>query len=522
MYKKDRFCQFGLTDFNQPLGMKMNPENRWVKKAELIPWNEIEDRYANLFPSKTGMPAKPLRMALGSLIIQKQYDYSDRELVEQLTENPYYQYFIGLHGYQQEAPFVPSLLVEFRKRLTDDILGEINEMIIAFNHPDDNTPSSGDSNGKSGTNPEKQETTSEEQKTNPEEQETHPEEQKKPNSGTLLIDATCAPQHIAFPQDINLLNEARENLEMMIDTLCYEYNEAKPRTYRRTARTDYLALAKCKKRTKKKIRKAIKKQLQYVRRDLSYIDRYLAEGKELSTKQLYRLGVIRKVYEQQKYMYDNNVRSVPDRIVSISQPYIRPIVRGKAKTPTEFGAKLDMSLDNNGMARIEKQSFDAYNESDVLISAIERYYERTGCYPERVLADKIYRNRKNLTYCKAHGIRLSGPALGRPKKDPSEDRKITYKDAVDRIEVERGFSLAKRCYGLGLIRTKLDTTTRSSIMMSIIAMNVDRISALSFCDFYKIDLSMYKIGRIVTRIILRLRPDNCIWKMLKPAWSLLA
>lgn len=94
--------------------------------------------------------------------------------------------------------------------------------------------------------------------------------------------------------------------------------------------------------------------------------------------------MIRKVYEQQKYMYDNKVHSVPDRIVSISQPYIRPIVRGKAKTPTEFGVKLDLSIDDNGMARIEKQSFDAYNESDVLIGAVENYYERTGRYPKRV------------------------------------------------------------------------------------------------------------------------------------------
>ena len=71
MYKKERNRQFGLTDFNQPIGLKMNPENRWIRKAELIPWEEIEDRYANLFPSHTGMPAKPLRMALGSLMIQK-------------------------------------------------------------------------------------------------------------------------------------------------------------------------------------------------------------------------------------------------------------------------------------------------------------------------------------------------------------------------------------------------------------------------------------------------------------------
>ena len=139
-----------------------------------------------------------------------------------------------------------------------------------------------------------------------------------------------------------------------------------------------------------------------MRRDLGYIDRFLKEGKELSEKQENRLTIIRKVYEQQKYMYENKVHTVADRIVSISQPYIRPIVRGKAKTPTEFGAKLDLSLDEYGMARIEKQSFDAYNESDVLIGAVERYKERTGHYPARILADKIYRNRENLAYCKAH------------------------------------------------------------------------------------------------------------------------
>lgn len=221
MYKKDRLRQLGLTDFNQPIGLKMNPENRWVKKAELIPWPAIEDRYAELFPSKTGMPAKPLRLTLGSLIIQKQYDYSDRELVEQLTENPYYQFFIGLPGYQQEPPFAPSLLVEFRKRLTDDILGDINEMIIGFNHPDDHTPAGG--SGDSGNTIAAGDGSSD-------------------NEGTLILDATCAPQNIAFPQDINLLNEAREDLERIIDTVCYEYNEPKPRTYRKKPEKTILPL----------------------------------------------------------------------------------------------------------------------------------------------------------------------------------------------------------------------------------------------------------------------------------------
>ena len=80
MYKINRNLQITLSDFNQPMGMKMNADNRWVKKAEVIPWEKIEERYAKLFPSKTGMPAKPLRMALGSLLIQKQYATPMRNL----------------------------------------------------------------------------------------------------------------------------------------------------------------------------------------------------------------------------------------------------------------------------------------------------------------------------------------------------------------------------------------------------------------------------------------------------------
>ena len=455
MYKFDRNHQFKLSDFNQPIGLKMNPDNRWVKKAATIPWNEIEEKYAALFPGKKGMPAKPLRTALGSLIIQKQYEYSDRELVEQIRENPYYQFFIGLPGYQDEEPFVPSLLVEFRKRLTDDILGDINEMIIAYNTSDDDPPAGGSGgDGESDDAP-------------------------MENKGTLILDATCAPQEIAYPQDINLLNEARENLEGLIDDICCRFNYCKPRMYRQNARKDYLSLAKCKKRTAKKIRKAIKKQLQYVNRDLGYIDLLLAQDDVyLKPKQIERLAVIRELVEQQQYMYDNKVHSVKDRIVSISQPYIRPIVRGKAKSPVEFGAKLDMSIDEKGLARLEKLSFDAYNECDVLIDAVERYHARTGRYPERVLADQIYRTRKNRAYCKEKGIRLSGSALGRPKQITSEEKKQSYTDNTDRIEVERGFSLAKRCYGLGLLHTKLDITTRSSIAMSIIVMNINRLAGI--------------------------------------------
>lgn len=462
MYKFKREKQISFTDFNQPQGMQMNPNNRWVKKAAMIPWDTIEAEYAKLFPSHTGMPAKPLRMALGSLLIQKQYHYPDEELVEQIRENPYYQYFIGLPGYEDKIPFVPSLLVEFRKRLSEDVLNEINEMIIAFNAQQDDDDSN-DGSGDAGQSDQQDSATDSE------------------NAGTLILDATCAPQNIKYPQDIELLNEAREKLEDMICRVSDEYNYYRPRMYREKARKDYLALAKCRKRSAKKIRKAIRKQLQYIRRDLGYITNLLENnGVTLSCSDAQMLDTLQALYAQQQYMLTNNTHSVEKRIVSIRQPYIRPIVRGKAKSPVEFGAKLDLSVDETGMCRIEKLSFDAYNESAVLKTAIANYRERTGHYPERVLVDQIYRNRENISYCSNLGIRLSGKKLGRPKKDADSkaEKKIAYQDNTDRIEVERKFSLAKRKFGLGLLLTKREDTTRASIVLSIIAMNIDRLAAM--------------------------------------------
>lgn len=189
-------------------------------------------------------------------------------------------------------------------------------------------------------------------------------------------------------------------------------------------------------------------------------------------------------------MYVNKTYSVEDRIVSISQPYIRPIVRGKAKSTIEFGAKLDLSVDETGMCIIEKQSFDVYNENTVLKTAIENYKKRTGHYPERILVDQIYRNRENIAFCNSHGIRISDKKLGRPKKDTDTkaEKNIAYQDNIDRIEVERKFSFAKHKFGLGLLLMKREDTTKASIVVSVIAMNIDRLAAL-LLRFFKFILS---------------------------------
>ena len=105
----------------------------------------------------------------------------------------------------------------------------------------------------------------------------------------------------------------------------------------------------------------------------------------------------------------------------------------------------------------------------------ERFRAREGHYPSWILADKIYRNRENLSYCKAHGIRLFGPALGRPKKSEIRDKAQDYRDACERVEVERRFSLAKRKCGMGLVTAKLRETAAHVIAMSVLVLNLRKI-----------------------------------------------
>lgn len=480
MYKYTDNTQSSFLSFNQPLGLHMNPNNRWIKMADAIPWDEFERKYASLFKGKNGRVAKTLRLALGSLIIQTKYQYSDRELVEQLTENPYYQYFIGLPGYQEEPPIDASTLVLFRKRLKMDVIMEANEYMLdalkekeTGDKKDDDNHTNPPAGGTGNVN----------------------QESESKNKGTLMLDASCAPSNIRYPQDFSLLNEAREKLETILIRFCKSYGLSRPRMYRRQARKNYLALAKTKKRSSKKIRATIRKQLSYIKRDIKYLEEYMEEGYAPTSKEISLLMTIYKLYEQQQYMYQNKVHSVEDRIVSITQPWIRPIVRGKSKAPVEFGAKFDLSLDENGYGRIEKISYDAYNESTVLIEAVERFKERTGNYPERVLADQIYRTRENRGFCKLHGIRLSGPKLGRPSmsKQSVWERKQEYQDNTDRIEVERSFSLSKRCYGLGLIRTKLYDTTLTSIALSVFVTNLFKIqSRILFALIWIIKIVTYK------------------------------
>ena len=479
MYRREHRDPLSFKDFCLSLDGQLFGDNRWIKLAELIPWDELEDDYAAQFCKGFGAPAKPFRVALGALIIKTRLRLTDEETVEQIKENLFLQFFIGREGFQYSAPFDPSMMVHFRKRLPESILNDCNERIVrrglnvirssaANDHGED------DSREGAGNRKADQQITS---------------ETKREHQGSLLIDATCVPADIRYPTDLSLLNQARELTEILIDTMHGQVRESfghKPRTQRKQARQQFLAVAKKKRPWISKIRKAIKQQLGHLRRNLASIDALIAcSGSLLAAgRSIYhKLLVVSELVRQQNILYNSKSRSIPDRIVSLNQAQIRPIVRGKARCNVEFGAKISISVTGDGFTYLDRLSFNPYNEGEDLKAQARAYRRRHGYYPKVICADQIYRTRSNRAFCQRHGIRLSGPRLGRPKNDPelvAAEKQQFIDDQSKRNAVEAKIGEGKRRYGLGLIREKLAATQGSSIAMNILVMNLQKLLNL-FC-----------------------------------------
>jgi hypothetical protein len=332
-------------------------------------------------------------------------------------------------------------------------------------------------------------------KGNEESKEKTTEEKPVKNKGKLIMDATVADQMIAYPTDLGLLSLSREESERLIDKLCKELDvKDKPRTYRRLARKQYLNLARKKNKSKKEIRKGVGQQLRYLRRNLKNIDKLLdtAEGMifplEHRDQRIY--WVIQHIYEQQAQMYEEHTHSIDSRIVNIYQPYVRPIVRGKDKAQVEFGAKLGVSI-QNGYARINTLSWEAYNEGTDLKKQVEAYKKLNGCYPEVVITDKIYGTRENRQWLKEQGIRYSGKPLGRPSaKNQTQYSKRKQKiEQGIRNQVEGKFGQGKNGYNLNKIRARSSKTSESWIAAIFFVMNLIKFSKDFLFSFLKEVLS---------------------------------
>jgi len=364
--------QLTIEEFKTPFRQKLSADNRWVKLSQAVPWDEFASAYMSMMDSSQGRPAVSPRIVLGAMIIKHLEKLDDRGVILAIQENIYMQYFVGLEEFTVDPVFDSSLFVQLRKRVGHKMFDSLNaDLIRTVKGEKDQRHNKKNKKDDDGEEPK--------------------------NKGKLQADATVADQNITYPTDNGILNESRKKCEKLINTL-YELDGkqgVKPRTYRRTLDRAYLDYSKKKTKSKGTHRKMTRKLLECVNRNIKHIDRMLDEFEKrgnpfpLTHAQQRLFWVIRTSYDQQRYMYDTDTHSCSDHIVSIFQPHVRPIHRGKLKSQVEFGAKLGVSLDD-GFARIDTLSWDAYHEAGDLIKQVEVYIELHGHYPELVQVDKIY------------------------------------------------------------------------------------------------------------------------------------
>jgi len=457
--------QLTMDCFQTPFEQQLNQKNRWVVLSRLMPWDEVCNLYLkNVGVSSTGRPPLSPRVIIGSLIIKHLCNLDDRETVDQISENIYMQYFLGYSSFSSEPPFDASLFVDFRKRLGMENLNAINERIVMLktrleSGENKSVPPS-DQNGSNSGEPE--------------------------NKGRVIFDATACPQDIAYPTDLDLLSEAREKTEQLIDQLYVSgLHHQKPRTYRRIARKRYLRTAQKKNKSRKEIHKSVGSQLRFVRRNLISINRLLDAYPEipLKPKQYKYLLVVNTLYYQQKQMYDSGTHSVEDRIVSIHQPHVRPIVRGKSQAKVEFGAKIHVSI-IDGISFLDELSWDAFNEGSHMMDYVEQYRKRFGYYPKELLADQIYCTRVNRAALKEKGIKLLAKPLGRPSAVP------IHVSPGERNPIEGKFGQAKTGYGLNRIKARLKDTSETWIACIFLVLNLVKLAGAALpCLMAKLALS---------------------------------
>jgi transposase, IS5 family len=525
--------QLRFENFTTPFEQNLLASNRWVILAGVTPWDELAKVYHRQMSVDQGRGAVDTRLIIGALIVKHMLKLDDREVIATLQENIYLQYFVGFSSFQTKIAFDPSLFVTLRNRMglsefdewslaviaeiealeainleneknktinkkgtkTNELNTETNELNTETNELNTETNELNTETNELNTETNELNTKTNELNTKTNELNTKTSEKEAPISlkDTLIIDTTAAEQKIKYPTDLGLLNDTRVFLESLID--CFykvivtqnkensRQNKPiisldKPRDYRRIARKDYLNVAMKRRKSAKEIRAANKKQLNYIQRNIQIINRLqeiLIENNLLIpfAKSTYeKWETCQLIYTQQKEMIDKRINKCDNRIVSLHQPHVRAIPRGKPGKKIEFGSKVGLSVVNK-TNRIFKLSWDAYNDGIDLIGQVEAYNKQYKKYPKLVLADKIYLTKKNRDYLKSHNIEHRGEALGKAKK--IEYTHIQQLEANQRNHVEGQFGTSKDAYDLKKVKAKTQPTSESWVANIFFVMNVIRL-----------------------------------------------
>ncbi len=416
-----------------PFGGKLDERNRWLRIADLIPWQDLEDEYRKAF-SDIGRPGKDAQLVIGLLLLKHMTGLSDRELVAEVLENPYMQAFCGFRSMATGDVLDASTLAKIRGKLGLSFFRYMEEKTYEVLI-----------------------------------------ERRIIRKKGMLLDATVFPEAIKYPNDVGLLNNVREWLVRSIHKLGKALGVKRPRTYKRKARQEYLKFAKKKAKTKKTIARAKKAMLQYVRRNLRQMWELIETAKR-RRKKVYqavtkRLRVAGEIYRQQREMYARKTHRISDRIVSLHRPYVRPIKTGKQARDTESGAKGAL-MHVDGFLFLDQLKHEAFNESEFAVAQIAAYKERFGELPPYMAADRKYGTRENREETGQLGIRTSFIPLGRTSKEIQKTDPWFKAKQKERNRIEGSFGNGKEHYGLDRVKYAGESGTEMWVRAGLLAMNL--------------------------------------------------
>lgn len=437
----------------------LDHNNHLFKIAKTLDWNSLSDKLACFYCPDNGRPTKPSRLKVGLLVLKHLYKTSDPETLNILKQNIYAQYLCNVpleelipkiqkdnEGKEKTKDILdPSTLSRFREKIGVAGIKLIEREVLQSL-----------------------------------------KRAKLLKGRKLILDTTVVPSNIAYPTDVSLLEKMRQKALKYLEVA--KQSGAKTyRTYKRVAQKVYVQYQKIRHHTVKSRKKVQKKLLQFSRRNVKQLKEAVAGIKETikevsngcievldKTKERFIkeaetfLDTASTILTQQKALYQG--LPVRERIVSVHQPHIRPMVRGKYPISVEFGPKVLLSLKNDFLF-LDDIKFNNISDTHLLDTAIQMHRERFGNLPTQLAADRGFWSPQNQNLAEDYGInKIAIENKGRSshlKGKPFRERLRRLRCAI-----EAKISLVKRKYGLDRSRYGRESGEEIWIRLSLISMNL--------------------------------------------------
>jgi len=396
------------------LSDQLNQKHPLYLLANKINWSVFEDAFKKHYSDKMGKPAKPIRLMVSLLILKYVRNVSDESVVEQWSENLYYQYFSGQHHFLAAIPCVPTELVAFRQRIGEDGIELILKESIRVNNPPEDT------------------------------------------KGTVVsVDTTVQEKNITYPTDDKLYKKIIKKCSNIAREEHIDVRQSYTHTVKKLS---YLQRFKTTKNGAKAARKANKK----VKVIAGRLVREL--GRKLSAER-------NAIYESDLKLYQRVIdqkRSDSNKVYSLHEPDVKCYSKGKEHKKFEFGSKASILIDQSTGIIMGALNFtETLHDSKTLPQVLDQYERLTGKQAAEVFVDRGYRGMVQYKTSKIY--------VPKPDKNISKAKR---KKHSSRAAIEPVIGHLKSNYRLcrnflkGIIGDKIN------LMLSAAAMNFKRVMNL--------------------------------------------